>query len=82
MVILTRSIKIIKMKTKLFLFIACVVFAFKATAQQQPFYDDIQAFKKQDSIKAPPQHAILFVGSSSFTKWTDVQSYFPGYTIS
>ena len=29
----------------------------------------------------PPQHAILFVGSSSFTKWKDVQSYFPGYTI-
>src|ERR1700761_6639779 len=48
---------------------------------QQPFYSDIQAFKKQDSLKPPPQHAILFVGSSSFTKWTDVQSYFPDYTI-
>lgn len=32
-------------------------------------------------MQLPPQHAILFVGSSSFTKWTDVQSYFPGYTI-
>jgi len=50
-------------------------------AQKAPFYDDIQAFKKQDSIKPPQKHAILFVGSSSFTKWTDVQSYFPGYTI-
>jgi len=69
------------MKTKLFLFIVCVAFAFNATAQQPPFYEDIQAFKKQDSIKLPPQHAILFVGSSSFTKWTDVQSYFPKYTI-
>jgi len=29
----------------------------------------------------PPAHAILFIGSSSFTKWTDVQSYFPGFTI-
>jgi lysophospholipase L1-like esterase len=29
----------------------------------------------------PPKNAILFVGSSSFTKWTDVQNYFPGYTI-
>ncbi|HEY2722328.1 MAG TPA: GDSL-type esterase/lipase family protein [Chitinophagaceae bacterium] len=45
------------------------------------FWSDIQAFKKQDSIQPPPQHAILFVGSSSFTKWTDVQNYFPGYTI-
>jgi len=50
-------------------------------AQQPPFYDEIQAFKKQDSIKPPPQHAILFVGSSSFHFWTDVQNYFPGYTI-
>jgi lysophospholipase L1-like esterase len=53
----------------------------KTNAQQPPFYNDIQNFKKQDSINPPPQHAILFVGSSSFTKWTDVQSYFPGYTI-
>jgi lysophospholipase L1-like esterase len=45
------------------------------------FYDDIQAFKKQDSIHLPPQHAILFVGSSSFTKWKDVQDYFPDHTI-
>ena len=49
--------------------------------QAPPFWDDIQNFKRQDSIQAPPAHAILFVGSSSFTKWTDVQNYFPGYTI-
>ena len=52
-----------------------------ANAQQAAFYNDIQNFKKQDSIQPPPQHAILFVGSSSFTKWTDVQDYFPGITI-
>jgi lysophospholipase L1-like esterase len=45
------------------------------------FYDDIQAFKKQDSISFPPKQAILFVGSSSFTKWTDVQDYFHQYKI-
>src|SRR5436189_4015614 len=50
-------------------------------AQRPPFWNDIQTFKKQDSIQMPPQHEILFVGSSSFTKWTDVQNYFPGYTI-
>jgi len=59
----------------------CCACAFNGHAQQPSFYDEIQAFKKQDSIKPPPQHAILFVGSSSFRKWTDVQSYFPGYTI-
>ncbi len=46
-----------------------------------PFYSDIQSFKKQDSLHFPSSHAILFIGSSSFTKWKDVQDYFPGYTI-
>lgn len=49
--------------------------------QQPPFWKDIQAFKKQDSIAPPPKNAILFIGSSSFTNWKDVQDYFPGYTI-
>jgi len=47
----------------------------------QPFYKDIQAFKKQDSTNFPPKKAILFIGSSSFTKWVDVQDYFPRHTI-
>jgi len=51
------------------------------TAATPPFWKDIQNFKKQDSIRFPPKNAILFIGSSSFTKWTDVQEYFPGYTI-
>jgi lysophospholipase L1-like esterase len=46
-----------------------------------PFWKDIVAFKKKDSSQAPPANAILFVGSSSFTKWTDIGDYFPGYTI-
>jgi len=46
-----------------------------------PFWNDIQNFKKQDSVSFPPRNAILLIGSSSFTKWTDVQDYFPGYTI-
>jgi lysophospholipase L1-like esterase len=52
-------------------------------AQQTPnkFQADIQAFKSQDSVQPPPKGAILFIGSSSFTKWKDVQNYFPGYTI-
>lgn len=53
----------------------------KSTAEQPPFWNDIQNFKKQDSFSFPPKNAILFIGSSSFTKWTDVQNYFPGYPI-
>jgi len=62
----------------LILFMICFAFA---KAQDAPFFSDIQHFKIQDSIHFPPKHAILFVGSSSFTKWVDVQNYFPDYTI-
>ena len=50
-------------------------------AQEPAFYNDIQNFKKKDAAAAPAKHAILFVGSSSFTKWTDLQDYFPGYPV-
>jgi len=52
-----------------------------AAAQQAPFYQNIQRFKELDRQKPPPGNAILFIGRSSFTKWTDVSDYFPGYTI-
>ncbi|AZA98121.1 G-D-S-L family lipolytic protein [Chryseobacterium joostei] len=45
------------------------------------FWQDIQEFKKQDQQNPPPKDAILFLGSSSFTKWTDVADYFPTKTI-
>lgn len=48
---------------------------------QEAFWNEIKAFKKQDSLQPPPQNAILFVGSSSFRLWHDVQADFPGYTI-
>ena len=51
-------------------------------AQTSPaFWQDIVAFKKKDSIQAPPSNAILFVGSSSFARWQDVNNYFPDFTI-
>lgn len=46
-----------------------------------PFWNDILAFKRADSAQAPPQRPILLIGSSSFTRWTDVQQYFPGYPL-
>jgi lysophospholipase L1-like esterase len=57
------------------------VFCNEHHKQQLPFWEDIQAFKKQDSSHFPPKNAIVFIGSSSFTRWTDVQDYFPGFTI-
>ena len=70
-----------KIKTRV-LWLVMIVFSFQFLhAQEAPFYNEIQQFKKQDSISFPPKNAILFVGSSSFEKWHDVQSYFPGYEI-
>jgi len=43
-----------------------------------PYWNEIVAFKKQDSAQSMPVHPILFVGSSSITKWTDMNDYFPG----
>ena len=48
---------------------------------QPPFWNEIAEFKHKDSLQHPPAGAILFVGSSSFRKWTSVQADFPGYTI-
>lgn len=66
---------------KLFALCALLISGLLADAQQPAFYKDIVAFKKQDSIQAPPKNAILLIGSSSFTRWNDVGSYFPGYTL-
>jgi lysophospholipase L1-like esterase len=48
---------------------------------ENQFADDIRKFKTSDSINLPPQNSILFIGSSSFTKWENVQNYFPAFTI-
>ncbi len=60
----------------LFLSLSCF-----CQASLHPFWEDIQAFKKQDNIAIPPKNRILFIGSSSFTLWKDVQEYFPDYKI-
>ena len=52
-----------------------------SSIQSQGFKKEILEFKRQDSLSFPPSNAILFVGSSSFTKWADVSSYFPSHVI-
>jgi lysophospholipase L1-like esterase len=64
---------------KSLLFVVAIFFTGNCIAQ--PFIGEILEFKKQDVANPPPSNPILFVGSSSFRKWTDVSNYFPGYTI-
>lgn len=69
----------IKFFNRFFLF--CLLTATITNVQAQPFAGEIAEFKRQDSINAPSKNAILFVGSSSFRMWKDVQTYFPSYSI-
>lgn len=61
--------------------IALLLVSLENIQAQQPFYNDVQALKRKDSAAFPPPNAILFTGSSSFTKWTAVQGAFPNYKI-
>ncbi|GAA4747334.1 GDSL-type esterase/lipase family protein [Flavisolibacter ginsenosidimutans] len=70
-----------KALTKFFFFV-CLLQSIVANAQGgSPYFNEIQSFKKEDSVHVPPQKAILFVGSSTFRLWPDIQSYFPAHTI-
>lgn len=69
-------------KTSLICFVLFQFFSITGIAQQAPpFLKEIEAFRKADALNLPPKNAIVFVGSSSFRGWTNIQSYFPGYTI-
>lgn len=49
--------------------------------EKQPFYDEIRVFKTQDSLNQPPPNSVLFVGSSSFRLWSNLQDDFKGYQV-
>ena len=63
------------------LFVLTLLMSCSLLSMAQPFKADIAAFVSMDSIVAPPQGKILLAGSSSFTKWKDINQYFPGYPI-
>ena len=50
-------------------------------AQDRPFWKEIKEFKRADSVSSPPQNAIVFVGSSSFRMWKDLQNAFPQHVV-
>jgi lysophospholipase L1-like esterase len=82
----SENIKAMKKKhllKPLFLLALCLSLFSIAKAQQQqaPFWNEIQEFKQQDSLQMPPKQAILFVGSSSFRMWSNMQEMLPEYTV-
>lgn len=47
--------------------------------EKNPNEQEIQAFKKLDRIHPKPQNGILFIGSSSLRKWTNLEKTFAAY---
>jgi lysophospholipase L1-like esterase len=70
------------MRSKILLLILLLTLSVHAFAQKGfPFDNEIQAFKKRDSISMPKPGGILFIGSSSIRKWTDLEQRFAGKPI-
>ena len=61
------------------------LFAQTAVETKQPpearWEKDIRAFEAADKTNPPPQDAILFIGSSSILRWTNVAQAFPGHKV-
>ncbi len=68
-----------KIKVIILNFLCISLLACNAVAQ--PFANEINQFKKIDSLTMPPANAILFTGSSSFRIWDNLQADFPNHTI-
>ena len=63
------------------LFVILIFFIPFLNGLGQPFIHDVNKFIEQDRLNPPPQNAILFIGSSSFTMWYDLQEQFTDYVI-
>jgi lysophospholipase L1-like esterase len=50
-------------------------------ARTNRFEAEIQKFEQADSLRAPAADSVLFVGSSSIRKWTNLASAFPDWTV-
>lgn len=62
--------------------LACITVQLKAVAQDaRPFWSEIEAFQKQDSLAMPAKNGIVFVGSSSIRMWKDAEQTFKKYQV-
>jgi hypothetical protein len=61
--------------------LSTVFFLAQTAVKEGPFAKDIAAFVASDVKNPPKKGQILLIGSSSFTRWTDVATYFPKHQI-
>lgn len=63
------------------LFFSAVIVASPALAAPEQWKHEIDALLAQDAIQPPPEHAVLFVGSSSIRLWTSLAEDFPNIAV-
>ncbi len=65
---------------KVFILSLCLLkfFSFQET---KPYENEIRAFRKMDAEHPPAKGQILFIGSSSFVRWSTLSRDFPSYQI-
>lgn len=66
---------------KLLFALLLVIVSISSYAQTKPFWNEIKAFRTQDSIQKPQDGMILFIGSSSFRLWKTAKEDFHNNTI-
>jgi lysophospholipase L1-like esterase len=69
---------------KFLLSLLLLAIAFPALAETNAvskYENEIHAFEVKDRTNPPPQHAILFLGSSTIRKWKTLAEDFPGKTV-
>jgi len=65
------------MKIKLLFLFLLISFGAKTFAQSGfPYANEVREFKHQDSLSFPKANGILFIGSSSFRLWSDLEQRF------
>lgn len=62
-------------------FIALVGLSLHSSAQNKPFWNEMQQFQRQDSIAMPAKNGIVFTGSSSIRMWKDLETLYKDYQV-
>lgn len=60
---------------------AWVLTLFSVVSARASYEAEMAAFAAQDAAHPPPADVIVFVGSSTFTKWTDLAQDFPDWPV-
>lgn len=63
------------------LFISTFLVSVTGIAQQRPYANEMDEFRRQDSITKPQEGIYLFIGSSSIRMWDNLAESFPGRPV-